>query len=50
MESKFLGTINLNLDFKNTLMEMQQLLEVMRKKNLIPMKVVLLLILNKIKF
>jgi len=50
MESKFLGTINLNPDFKNTLMEMQQLREVMRKKNLIPMKVVLLLILNKIKF
>jgi hypothetical protein len=50
MESRFLGTTNLNLDFKNTLMEMQQLREVMRKKNLILMKVALLLISNKIKF
>jgi hypothetical protein len=50
MESRFSGTINLNQDFKNTLMEMQRLLEVMRKKNLIQMKVALLLILNKIKF
>jgi len=41
-----LETINQNLDFKNIQMEMQRLLEVMKKKNLTLMKVVLLLILN----
>jgi len=46
MESRFLETINQNLDFKNIQMEMQRLLEVMKKKNLTLMKVVLLLILN----
>jgi hypothetical protein len=50
MESRFLETINQNLDFKNIQMEMQRLLEVMKKKNLTLMKVALLLISNKIKF
>jgi hypothetical protein len=50
MENKFLETINQNLGFRNIQMVMQQLQEVMKKKNLIQMKVVLLLILNRIKF
>jgi hypothetical protein len=50
MESRFLETINQNLDFKNIQMEMQRLLEVMKKKNLTLMRAALLLILNKIKF
>jgi len=36
MENKFLETINQNLGFKNIQKVMQQLQEVMKKKNLIP--------------